>query len=519
MGLVAVTFRPLFPIDETRYVSVAWEMWQRNDFLVPFLNGAPYHHKPPLYFWLIDLSWSIFGVNDISARLIPLVFSLANIVLVYRISLRLWPGKESIAGSAAVILSSTLIWAAFTALVMFDVILTFWILLALTAILRIPDKDRVMAGWAWVGAAIGLGILTKGPVMLVYVLPPALSKPWWHPGGDRIQIKKWLAGLSAAVAIGAGIALLWAIPAALFGGEAYREAIFWGQSANRIVSSFAHGRPWWWYVPIVPIGLCPWFLGRQVWKAAADLRSDRGIRFCAIWIVSVVAIFSLISGKQLHYLLPIVPAYCLFAARSIAGSAAPWNVKDNIGVSLFFILTGMALMVLPHFHLGSDIGDISPYAARLAWTAVVVIALGAFLLIRCGRQPSATIRDIALCMLLFVAVVHWGGRGILARYDLREVSRRIKTLQDSERPVIHYGKYHGQFGFIGRLKAPLPVVRSKTKLREWTEGHPEGIVISYVKPKNFKRLHPEDVIFSQPYKGKRLVLWPARSFSAVVGEK
>jgi 4-amino-4-deoxy-L-arabinose transferase-like glycosyltransferase len=519
MGIVAIYFRPLFPIDETRYVSVAWEMWQRNDFLVPFLNGEPYHHKPPLYFWLIHLSWSVFGVNDVSARVIPLVFCLSNIVLVYRMSLLLWPKKEDVAQTAAVILSSTLLWAAFNALVMFDVILTFWTLLALTGILRIPFKEKSPATWGWVGAAIGFGILTKGPVILVYVLPIALSAPWWHANGERIRIKKWFAGLLTATAVGAGIALSWAVPAALSGGEAYREAILWGQTANRIVASFAHERAWWWYIPIIPVVLCPWLLCRPAWKAAVDFRSDRGTRFCSIWFVSVIFIFSLISGKQIHYLLPIVPAFALFAARSIGKASSPWTFKDRSGISLFFILTGAALLVLPHFHLGSDIGDISRYVGRLSWAAVVSIALGGFLLVRRGENTAATMKSIAVCMLIFFSLLHWGGAGILARYDLSEVSRHIKTYQDEKRALMHYGKYHGQFAFIGRLESPLPVIRNKTKLRAWAADHPEGIVLSYVKAKIFKKLSPSDIYFSQPYKSKRLVIWPARNFLKILGEK
>ena len=49
---VNLAIRPLMPIDETRYVSVAWEMWTRGDFLVPYLNGEAYSHKPPLLFWM-----------------------------------------------------------------------------------------------------------------------------------------------------------------------------------------------------------------------------------------------------------------------------------------------------------------------------------------------------------------------------------------------------------------------------------------------------------------------------------
>ncbi|HEY3011669.1 MAG TPA: hypothetical protein VGJ36_02890, partial [Gemmatimonadales bacterium] len=45
---VALAVRPLLPVDETRYLSVAWEMWRRGDWLVPYLNGSPYTDKPPL---------------------------------------------------------------------------------------------------------------------------------------------------------------------------------------------------------------------------------------------------------------------------------------------------------------------------------------------------------------------------------------------------------------------------------------------------------------------------------------
>ncbi|MBI2235329.1 MAG: glycosyltransferase family 39 protein, partial [Micavibrio aeruginosavorus] len=54
MFLAVVLLRPLLPIDETRYVTVAWEMFLRHDPLAPLtVNGTPYHHKPPLLFWLI----------------------------------------------------------------------------------------------------------------------------------------------------------------------------------------------------------------------------------------------------------------------------------------------------------------------------------------------------------------------------------------------------------------------------------------------------------------------------------
>ena len=58
VALAGVLLRPALPIDETRYLAVAWEMWARGDWLVPTKNFALYTHKPPLLFWTMNLVWS-----------------------------------------------------------------------------------------------------------------------------------------------------------------------------------------------------------------------------------------------------------------------------------------------------------------------------------------------------------------------------------------------------------------------------------------------------------------------------
>lgn len=46
LAAVSLASHTLLPIDETRYATVAWNMWQRGDLLVPWLNGGPYSDKP-----------------------------------------------------------------------------------------------------------------------------------------------------------------------------------------------------------------------------------------------------------------------------------------------------------------------------------------------------------------------------------------------------------------------------------------------------------------------------------------
>ena len=90
---VALLTRPLMPIDETRYVSAAWEMWLRGDFLVPFKNGEPYSHKPPFMFWMFHAGWALFGVNDWWPRLVLPLFSAGALLLTYSLARRLWPRR------------------------------------------------------------------------------------------------------------------------------------------------------------------------------------------------------------------------------------------------------------------------------------------------------------------------------------------------------------------------------------------------------------------------------------------
>ena len=132
-----VFFRMPIPIDETRYLSVAWEMWLRNDFLVPYLNGHAYSHKPPLLFWMFHLGWAVFGVNDWWPKLIGPICALINLLLIRQLAKKLWPNLPEIALLAPWVLISTLLWTLFAPAAMFDILLCCFVLLAMLGILEI----------------------------------------------------------------------------------------------------------------------------------------------------------------------------------------------------------------------------------------------------------------------------------------------------------------------------------------------------------------------------------------------
>src|SRR5262249_61192224 len=83
----SMSFHLLEP-DEGRYAQIPREMLARGDWVVPHLQGQPYLDKPPLLYWLVMLSYSVFGVAEAPARLIPALAVHGAILVVYLIGRR-----------------------------------------------------------------------------------------------------------------------------------------------------------------------------------------------------------------------------------------------------------------------------------------------------------------------------------------------------------------------------------------------------------------------------------------------
>lgn len=502
---VALALRPILPIDETRYVSVAWEMWGRGDFLVPHLNGLPYSDKPPLLFWLFHLGWWLFGVNEWWPRLVPALVSLMSLLLTAALARRLWPDRPRVARAAPWVLLGFLLWSVFTTMVMFDMLVAFCVLLALLGL----EEARRRGGplpWIQTGAALGLGILAKGPVVLIVPLCVALLAPFWGSGERWRGARgwRWAAGLLGAVALGAVIALAWALPAARAGGEVYGNALLFSQTEERVIHSFAHRRPWFWYLPLLPVMLYPYSLWPPLWKAAGRFRlqpADPGARLALAWGLPGLAIFSAISGKQPHYLLPLLPAFALLAARLLDERlpARPWHLLPPLA-GLF--LVGVATAAAPS----------AASAIRLPFWTYQVSSGAGFVLIAAGvafllsferlfaRRPGA----LTLVTLTLVAAVSVGfSEAARQAYDLEPVARYLSIAEKQGRPIAYSGDYHGEFHFLGRLERPIEEILPGSE-HLWILEHPRGKVVQDLRQVPAGILRAE---FTQLYRGDVLAVW------------
>jgi 4-amino-4-deoxy-L-arabinose transferase-like glycosyltransferase len=232
------------------------------------------------------------------------------------------------------------------------------------------------------------------------------------------------------------------------------------------------------------------------------------MRFCLVWLLAGLVVLSLVSGKQLKYLVPLLPAITLLLGRVLSRMEdAPVRQRPwLLGITL--LVTGVACMALPFaLHKPAWISAIHP-----AWGGLLAILAMATFWMRPIR-PARYAQLLGVLSVCVVTVLQLGIFPVAApAYDMRPVSRFIAQLQAEGHAVAVADEYHGQFGFSGRLVQPLEQLDATT-VDAWANRHPQGYLVMVVRtPDEFA-----DAVYTQPYRSKYLVIREGRMASGDTG--
>jgi len=311
--------------DEGRNAEVAREMASTHDYIVPHLDSLPYLDKPVLYFAAAAAAMQLLGPRELAARLPAYLATLGTIALVVWFARRRYGADAGwLAGLALATMPMVLAYARTT---IFDSALS----LCTTAAVIAFAEDRAVLAWA----AIGAGGLTKGPIAIL--IPLAVVVPHALLIGRPLKsLVPWRGVLLFAV-----VAFPWflAVTARI---PQFPYYAFVRETFQRFTTtSFHRTAPFWYYLPIIPIAAFPWIIpalsrlggGRLRWAWEARRVNDRArdALLLGCWMVGPLVFFTLNQSKLPQYVLPLMPAFALAAARHLSRETPATGWRAYVG--------------------------------------------------------------------------------------------------------------------------------------------------------------------------------------------
>ena len=349
--LVLASLRPLAVPDEGRYGEIGRWMLISGDWLTPRLNGIPFFHKPPLLYWLDAISLGILGVNELAVRLVPALHAGLMLSALYLAARTV--STEKIARRAVIMLGTSLGFLVGGQYVNHDMLVATWIGMAIWCFaFAFVAGDKPHAGLARLGfLACALGMLSKG--LIGIALPGLVLLLWliWTRQFKKVLHLPWFSGLLLFGVV--------ALPWFVLAQRAYPDFfnyMFIGQQFHRYTAtSYNNPQPWWFYLLSLALLLFPWVffaLGQVRRVTTMTLTAAIGMeavwwRLCWVWVVAILAFFSIPNSKLVGYILPVLPPLALLGAlgwqrtmghRPVAGRLFIGLCVLNIGIALALVL-------------------------------------------------------------------------------------------------------------------------------------------------------------------------------------
>ena len=366
--LATLPVLPLVDPTEGRYATVAREMLRSGDLVTPTIwrdgEHVPYLGKPPLQFWLMSGSMALLGENEVAARLPGFLAALVLLGIVAVVCSRVFDRR--IAARAVLVLASCGGFFLLAGAATLDMTFTLWVAGALLFQLAFLAEARPAAKRRWsllTFAFLGLAVLTKGPIGLVFFAVPVLAWTVLHRAWGDLAGHAWLPGLALF-----GVLVVppyWAVEAA---NPGFLQYFLWQENVLRFVTSdygdrygaghrtFLGAAALFVVADAAPFSL--WLLvervrGRIRLRPSLPARRRAADFLLAGWLGTTVL---LCFGRQVlwTYVLPVVPLLAVHIAVVLDATCRPLRFVARVACVTWFVLAAAHLAVRPSVERGKS---------------------------------------------------------------------------------------------------------------------------------------------------------------------
>lgn len=486
--------------------ETAREMVVHNDWVTMHMNGVRFLEKAPLMYWAIAGSYKLFGVSQFTARL-PL--ALATILLVWlTYAFGKWMSGERAGFYAGLSLCVGIGTYLFTRILIFEVILTLWITLAIFIFVQVYYEEW-KPQWSYAFyACLAAAVLSKALIGVLFPLGILFFFVLLTNGWRRVWQMKPISGTLLFFAL----ATPWHVLAGL-----RNDKFFWFYFINEHVKRFLGTRYpmdydtmplllfWFghlvWLFPFtvfLPLVLRQW---KSLWQPTE--RRDQVRLLALIWFLVIVGFFSF-STRQEYYTFPVFPALALLLGEALARGEETNHKWTQWGQAILCALgiivaaaLGAMLWLSRHVTPSRDIAEFltsNPENYRLSLghasdlttaafaslrfpAAGAALALGigftlALVLRRRSRHSAATLTT-ALTAAAFLYFAHDAFRSFNPALSTYPLAQEIQQRLQPQDVVAFNGEFqnHSSVGFY--LARQVLLVDGRTTVLEFGSHYPD----------------------------------------------
>ncbi len=443
----------LMDVDETRYVAMARDMFQSKDFLTLYLNGDFFFEKPPLYFWQECLSFALWGgkVNEFTARFpVALLGFLFSFIVYFTCRKRI---NRRFGVITSLILATSLEFIMLAKYAILDIVLTFYIGLALVCYFQVyfcQENHKKFYWWAFYGFT-GLAVMAKGI--------PGIAIPFGTVFFTAIMAKKFKEIFKPLYLIpGMLLFLLIVLPWHIIMFKIHNPLFFneyiikhhLHRFLNTANNEIGRKQPFYYYFMIILWGFIPWifsmiaiFIDKIInWKKQNYIEKIKTFNFdsldnvhkmlalCWVSVLWIIIFFTSSTTKLATYILPVYYPLALITALVWKDYVEKKEHEKPINISVkifgwFSVIAGIAAMFTP-LYLPAQLED---DIAEIRWFSLIcllVLGVGTLLFVKYKKYIG-----VFVFYVLFMTVV-----SAFATEEFFEVDYRF-----GQQDLVSFAKY------------------------------------------------------------------------------
>ena len=459
-------FPPLLDDSDSFYAEVAREMNSRHDWITPYANSIRFMEKPPLFYWLISLSFAITDTaNAFTARLPTAITITALALVTFKIGKLLFGWRTGLFGSLALATSAGMF--LLTRVLFPDALFTLFLALVIYSFLCWEKSERKTGALLWIYAFSGLAVLAKGLIGVVF--PVAILSFTLLLTGRAKEIFRLISlkGILLFLIIAAPWHILMGIR---------NPGFFWFYFINEHVLRFL-GKRYPMDYGMVPLGafwllhmvwLFPWSiylvtLCRPARIKFAMREHGSNLVLLLVWAFTILLFFSF-SSRLEYYSLPALPALALLAGMQCErswekGWKLPGRALATVGilVGVIFVIVGVFVtaggtdgvlklkehhgLYFYHFDPLLDLPLESIYVLR---TPLLLAGLGLGLVLPLHiwlKKGEVKAGILATAMIIFFSAANLGFLIFAPRLTSKPIADEIRGYLDEKPVIILDGSY------------------------------------------------------------------------------